>query len=146
MDQPLNLRQLPSPQPQYPQPLPQDPLAVRYEAMEAMAALNNLGRTLNILQNKVLAQALSMEDDPVAQQLGLHFLQRAQATIPLLDTFRDVINRSLLPHPLTPDTNDSHTSNSVPSPQLESETPSGTQMNEEPTTSHFIWTTQQQNQ
>src|SRR6201994_2351365 len=115
MTQPLNLQQLPSPQIPI-LPTQRDPLAVRYEAMEAMAALNNLARTLNNLQNKVLAQALMKEDDLQAQELGLRFLQRIQEMPPLLDIFRDAINQSFLPPPLTQDNNDILTSGSAPSP------------------------------
>src|ERR1700760_452528 len=137
MTQPLNLQQLPSPQPQI-IPTLRDPLAVRYKAMEAMAALNNLSRTLNNLQNKVLAQALMMEDDPQAQELGLRFLQRIQEMPPLLDMFRDAINQSFLPPKNKQDNNDTHTSSSAPSPPPWSEMPSGVQANKEQTMQYSI--------
>src|ERR1700760_1956217 len=123
-------------------PLPQDPLAVRYEAMEAMAALNNLSRTLNNLQNKVLVQALMMEHDQQVQELGLRFLQCIQEMPPLLVMFRDAINQSFLPPQHRPDNNDTHTSSSAPSPPPWSEMPSGVQANEEQTTQYSIWTIQ----
>src|ERR1700760_3841120 len=110
--------------------------------MEAMAALNNLSRTLNNLQNKVLAQALMMEHDPQAQELGLRFLQRIQEMPPLLDIFRDAINQSFLPPQHTPANKDTHTSSSVPFPPPPSETSYGVQANEELTTQYSIWTIQ----
>ena len=141
MTQPLNLQQLPSPQIPV-LPTQRDPLAVRYEAMEAMAALNNLSRTLNNLQNKVLERALMMEHDQQVQELGLRFLQRIQEMPPLLDTFRDAINQSFLPPQHTQDNNDTHTLSSAPLPPPLSETSYGAQANEEPTMQYSIWTIQ----